>query len=71
MRRVCIGVGGDVDEALFTEFVEQPLLRLDHFLVLEKGRRDLAVELLGRRGVVLPIAVCRRREVETARLGFL
>ena len=54
-----VGVRGDVDKALFTEFVEPPLLRLDDFLVLEKGWSDFAVELLGRLGVVLPVAVCR------------
>src|SRR6516164_4787008 len=59
-----VGVGGDVDEALFAELVEAPLLRFDHFLILEKRRRDLAIELLRRLGIVLPVAIRRRPEVE-------
>ena len=62
-----VGVGGDVDEPLLAEFVEPRLLRLDHGFVLEKRRRDLAVELLGRLGLVLPVAVRGRPEIKAAR----
>src|SRR5262249_37731766 len=65
-----VGVGGDVDEALFAVLVEAPLLRFDHLLVLKKGRSDLAIKLLRRLGIVLPIAIRRRPEVKAAGLGL-
>src|SRR5882762_1803243 len=65
-----VGVGGDVDEAAFAELAEPGLLRLDHRLVLEKGRGDLAIELLGRLRLVLAIAVRSRPEITAAGLGF-
>src|SRR6202040_1343890 len=43
-----VGVRGDIDKAPLAEFIEPPLLRFDHVLILDKGRRDLAIELLGR-----------------------
>jgi hypothetical protein len=52
-----VGVGGDVHEAPFAELVEAPLLCFDHLLILEKGRCDLAIELLGRLGIVLLVAI--------------
>ena len=65
-----VGVGGDIDQPALTELVEPRLLRLDHRLVLEKGRGDLAIELLGRLRLVLAIAVRRRPEIKAAGLGF-
>src|SRR5260370_7628830 len=65
-----VGVGGDIDQPHLTELVEPGLLRLDHGLVLEKGRGDLAIELLGRLRFVLAIAVRRRPEIKAAGLGF-
>src|SRR6516164_4313075 len=64
------GVGGDVDETLFAELVKAVLLRFDHRLILEKSRRDLAIELLGRLGIVLPVTVRRRPEIKAAGLGL-
>ena len=39
----------DIDQAC-RQLVEPRLLGLDHVLVLDKGRRDLAIELVGRLG---------------------
>src|SRR6516162_119539 len=50
--------------------VQAPLLRFNHFLILKKGRCYLAIELLGRLGVVLPVAIRRRPEIEAAGLGL-
>jgi hypothetical protein len=52
-----VGVRGDVDEPPIAELVEALLLRFDHFLILKKSRRNLAIELLGRLGIVLPVAI--------------
>src|SRR5215472_13747577 len=52
-----VGVRGDVYEPLIAELVEALLLRFDHFLILKKCRRDLAIELLRRLGIVLPVAI--------------
>src|SRR5207244_9000008 len=65
-----VGVGGDIDQLRLTELVEPGLLRLDHGLVLEKGRGDLAIELLSRLRFVLAVAVRRRPEIEAAGLGL-
>src|ERR1700716_589861 len=65
-----VGVGSDVDESGFAEFVQPRLLRLDHRLVLDKGRRDLAVELFGRLWLVLAVAVRHRPEIEATGLGL-
>src|SRR5437764_1292959 len=43
-----VGVRRDIDEPVLAELTEPRLLRLDHLAVLDKGRRDLPVELLGR-----------------------
>ena len=65
-----VGVGRDIDKAPLAEFVEPPLLRFDHVLILDKGRRDLAIELFGRLGLILAIPVRDRPEVIAARLGL-
>ena len=38
-----VGVGHDIDQALLAELVEPRLLSLDLFLVLDEGRRNLAI----------------------------
>src|SRR5690242_210921 len=65
-----VGVRHDVDQALLTELGEPRLLGLHHVLVLDEGRRDLAIELLGRLGLVLAIAVGAGPEIEARGLGL-
>src|SRR5690348_9486819 len=61
-------IRGDIDEAVFAELVEPCLLRLDHDTVFDKGRGNLLIELLGRLGFVLAIAVRHRPEIKAAGL---
>src|SRR5690349_24233605 len=65
-----VGIGGDIDETRLAELGEPGLLRLDHLLVLDKGRRDLAIKLLGRFRLVLAVTVRHRPEIKAACLRF-
>src|SRR5208282_4079057 len=63
-------VGRDVDQPGRAKLAQARLLALDDTLVLGEGGADLLEQLLGRRRLVLAIAVGGRPEIEAARLGL-